>query len=153
MESQTQPIGYDDIPSASVEAQSLEAQAAAQLEAADSEAIAMLPPATSSSQRQWESFKTQTANFLDRLPQYWNQFFSQYRQPITAIALVLIAIITLRVLFVVLDTLNSIPLLRPTFELVGIAYSAWFIYRYLLKVETRQELSEQLRSFRNQVLG
>jgi hypothetical protein len=53
----------------------------------------------------------------------------------------------------VLDAINDIPLLSPVFELVGIGYTAWFVYRYLLKVETRKELGEEFKSLKGQVVG
>jgi hypothetical protein len=53
----------------------------------------------------------------------------------------------------VLDAINDIPLLAPVFELVGIGYTAWFVYRYLLKVETRKELATEFESLKGQVVG
>jgi hypothetical protein len=43
--------------------------------------------------------------------------------------------------------------LSPVFELVGIGYTGWFVYRYLLKVETRKELGEEFKSLKGQVVG
>jgi len=53
----------------------------------------------------------------------------------------------------VLDSINDIPLLAPVFELVGIGYTAWFVYRYLLKVETRKELAQEFNSLKGEVVG
>jgi CAAD domains of cyanobacterial aminoacyl-tRNA synthetase len=36
---------------------------------------------------------------------------------------------------------------------VGISYSAWFVYRYVLKEDTRKELGEGFNSLKEQVLG
>jgi len=49
--------------------------------------------------------------------------------------------------------LNDIPLVAPTFELIGIGYSAWFVYRYLLKASTRQELTNEIATLKSQVIG
>ena len=84
--------------------------------------------------------------FFAELPENISRFFQKYKQPITNILLVLAAFIALRVLFAVLAAFNSIPLLAPTFQLIGIFYSVWFINRYLLKKPNREELIEKLRS-------
>ncbi|MGL4623140.1 CAAD domain-containing protein [Chroococcidiopsis sp.] len=84
--------------------------------------------------------------FFAELPENISRFFQQYKQPITNTLLVLAAFIALRVLFAVLAAFNSIPLLAPTFQLIGIFYSVWFVNRYLLKKPNREELIEKLRS-------
>jgi hypothetical protein len=66
---------------------------------------------------------------------------------------VITAIVTVKVLLAVLDSLNGIPLVAPTFELIGIGYSAWFVYRYLLKASTRQELTSEITTLKSQVVG
>jgi hypothetical protein len=57
------------------------------------------------------------------------------------------AFVSLRVVLAVMDALNEVPLLKPTFQLIGIGYSTWFISRYLLKPSTRQELSQKWQGF------
>ena len=49
--------------------------------------------------------------------------------------------------------MNDIPLVSPTFELIGIGYSVWFVYRYLLKASTRQELTHEISTLKTQVVG
>ncbi len=58
-----------------------------------------------------------------------------------------------RVILAVLDAINDIPLAQPVLELVGISYTTWFIFRYLLKDSTRQELVAEIDSVRKQILG
>jgi len=53
----------------------------------------------------------------------------------------------------ILDAVNDVPLLAPTFELIGFGYSAWFIYRYLRTVAGRQELGNQFNHLKDEVLG
>lgn len=114
--------------------------------------LAKLPPAPQSDE-QWRRVGTQISDFLAQLPDYLGRFFNDYKQPITSIALIVAAIITVKVVLAVLDALNDIPLLTPTFELVGIAYSVWFVNRYLLKASSRQELAEEIQSLKGQVVG
>jgi len=37
--------------------------------------------------------------------------------------------------------------------LIGMGYTGWFVYRYLLKASNRQELLTEVDSFKEQVVG
>ncbi|AFZ25629.1 hypothetical protein Cylst_3486 [Cylindrospermum stagnale PCC 7417] len=104
-------------------------------------------------QEQWLKYGEQVSEFLGTLPEYVGSFFNQYKQPLVSLGLVLTAIVTVKVLLAVLDALNDLPLVAPTFELIGIGYSAWFVYRYLLKASTRQELTSEITTLKSQVVG
>lgn len=101
----------------------------------------------------WQEWVQPVTEFLAKLPDYVGNFFSSYQQPLITIGLIVSGIITVKVTLAVLDALNDVPLLSPLFEVVGIGYTGWFIYRYLLKVETRQELAQELAALKGQVLG
>jgi len=101
---------------------------------------------------QWQQMGTQVSTFLAQLPDYLGRFFNEYRQLLTTLALIVAAFVTVKVVLAVMDALNGIPLLAPTFELVGIAYSAWFVNRYLLRASNRQELSQELQALKGQVV-
>ena len=114
--------------------------------------LAKLPPAPESNE-QWRRIGAQVSIFLRDLPAYIGGFFNQYKQQITVVALFLTAIVTVKVVLAVLDALNDIPLLAPTFELIGIGYSVWFANRYLLAASKRQELSQEVNALWQQVVG
>jgi hypothetical protein len=114
--------------------------------------ITKLQP-TVQSQEQWMKYGEQVSSFLATLPEYLGTFFNRYRQPLITIGIIVGAIVAVRVVLAVLDALNDIPLVAPTFELIGIGYSAWFVYRYLLKASTRQELTSEITSLKTQVVG
>ena len=82
-----------------------------------------------------------------------SEFFKQYRRPIVTIGLIIAAIIAVKLVLALLDAINDFPLLSPTFELIGLIYSGWFLYRYLLKASNRQELLSDITAIRDQVLG
>lgn len=50
-------------------------------------------------------------------------------------------------------SVNGIPLLPKLFELVGLGYSAWFTYRYLLFKSSRQELVNDLEDLKKKISG
>ena len=114
--------------------------------------LAMLPPAPKPD-HQWQQINTQVSDFLNQLPIYLVSFFQEYKLPVISFALLVAAVGTLRIVLAVLDALDDIPLLTPTFELIGIGYTTWFIFRYLLKAVPRQELSAELSLIKKQTLG
>ena len=101
------------------------------------------------SQQIWD----RVAYFLGELPDEVDKFFANYQRPMVVVGLLLVAIIALKVLIAVVGTLNSFPLVKPTFELVGMGYTLWFVCRYLLTSVKRQELVATTRSLKEQVVG
>ena len=87
---------------------------------------------------------TQIFDFIAGLPNYVGSSFNQSKQLITSVGLIIATAIALKVVLAVMNTLNGIPLLELTFELIGIGYSAWFVSRYLLKSSNRQELAQKV---------
>jgi CAAD domains of cyanobacterial aminoacyl-tRNA synthetase len=114
--------------------------------------LPMLPPA-SEPENQLQEFGQQVSDFLAKLPENIAKFFSEYKKPIINVGLFIAAIVAVKVLMAILDAINHIPLVSPTFELVGISYSTWFTFRYLLKDSTRQELSANIESIKKQTFG
>jgi len=108
---------------------------------------------TVETQDQLRQYGEQISQFLATLPEYVGNFFNDYKQPLVSIGLILGAIVSVKVLLAVLDALNDIPLVAPSFELIGIGYSAWFVYRYLLKASTREELTSEITTLKSQVVG
>ncbi|MCV3212038.1 CAAD domain-containing protein [Plectonema radiosum NIES-515] len=122
------------------------------IEGSNPQNLPMLLPA-SEPENQLQEFGQQVSDFLANLPENIGRFFSDYKKPIINIGLFIAAIVTVKVVLAILDAINEIPLLSPTFELVGISYSTWFTFRYLLKDSTRQELSANIQSLNKQTFG
>ncbi len=93
----------------------------------------------------WWRIGSQVSVWLGQLPDYLGRLFNQYKQALISLALILAAIITLKVVLAVMDALNDLPLLVSTFKLVGIGYTVWFVNRYLLRASTRQELFQLIQ--------
>ncbi|MBE9210793.1 CAAD domain-containing protein [Nostoc sp. LEGE 06077] len=121
------------------------------LEGADTQNLPKLPPAREP-ETQWQQINRQISQLLEQLPYYLNQFWVAYKLPIITLGLVLAATVTLRVVLTVLNAINDLPLLEPSLELIGIVYSTWFVFRYLLQASTRQELWAEIRTFTSQTL-
>jgi CAAD domains of cyanobacterial aminoacyl-tRNA synthetase len=102
---------------------------------------------------QFQDIKDQVVTIVSELPVYISNFFAEYQKPIVTVGLILAGGITIKVLLGVLDALNDVPLVAPFFELVGMGYTAWFVYRYMLKASDRQELLAEIESLKEQVIG
>ncbi|ONK69054.1 uncharacterized protein A4U43_C05F18810 [Asparagus officinalis] len=49
--------------------------------------------------------------------------------------------------------IDKLPIIPSTLELIGILFSWWFIYRYLLFKPDREELSQKIRTSISDVIG
>ncbi|MBW4692435.1 MAG: CAAD domain-containing protein [Lyngbya sp. HA4199-MV5] len=114
----------------------------------------LLPPASESETgQQLKQVADRVYAFLAGLPDYLSDFFGEYRRPIITLGLIFGSIVSVKLTLALLDAINDIPLLAPTFELIGFAYTAWFIYRYLWRASNREELAASFGSLKDQVLG
>ena len=102
---------------------------------------------------QFQDIKDQVLTILSELPAYVSNFFANYQKPLVTLGLILAGGISVKVLLGVLGALNDVPLVAPVFELIGMGYTGWFVYRYLLKASNRQELLTEIDSLKEQVVG
>ncbi|MBE9032453.1 CAAD domain-containing protein [filamentous cyanobacterium LEGE 11480] len=103
-----------------------------------------------------EQVKAYAAKFLDSIGNLDNilgDFFNQYRSQLTIAGIAFGSFVGVKLTLALLAALNEIPLVQPTLELVGLGYTAWFVYRYILKADNRQELSAKYDGVKKQVLG
>ncbi|MEO1592542.1 MAG: CAAD domain-containing protein [Cyanobacteria bacterium J06632_22] len=108
---------------------------------------------TSESLEQVKQVASKVFGVLGDAPDYMVSIFGEYKRPITVIGLVLGALVMVKLTFAILDAINDIPVLAPTFELIGLGYTGWFIYRYLFTAEKRQDFVTTLNSAKDQVIG
>lgn len=110
-------------------------------------------PAAKKSEPQWQQIIRQIVEFINQLPEYLGSIFNNNKQGLITLVLILSAFVTVKVAIALLDAINDLPLLQPIFELVGLFYSIWFTFRYLIKYETRQELAQKINAFKQESLG
>ncbi|KAG6386519.1 hypothetical protein SASPL_155422 [Salvia splendens] len=63
------------------------------------------------------------------------------------------AIVAIWLASVVVGAVNSVPLLPKILELVGLGYTGWFVYRYLLFKSSRKELVEDIEEVKKKITG
>ncbi|PKU63249.1 protein CURVATURE THYLAKOID 1A, chloroplastic-like [Dendrobium catenatum] len=63
------------------------------------------------------------------------------------------AIVAVWLSSIVISAVNSVPLLPKLLELIGLGYTGWFVYRYLLFKSSRKELAEDIESLKKKIAG
>ncbi|HIK26951.1 MAG: valine--tRNA ligase [Oscillatoriaceae bacterium SKW80] len=91
-------------------------------------------------------------DFFKSWPNYFDELFAAYKSAIAIFILLVVASFLLRIGLAPVVAVNEIPLLPQTFELIGLGYSIWFIFRYLILAESRKELLETIQEFVNETL-
>lgn len=61
------------------------------------------------------------------------------------------AVVLLWLASTVVGAVNAIPLLPKLLELVGLGYTAWFVYRYLLFKSSREELLADIEELKKKI--
>ncbi|CAN8075408.1 unnamed protein product, partial [Agarophyton chilense] len=59
----------------------------------------------------------------------------------------LAALVAVTVLRAIVAAVDSIPILPGALELIGLSYTVWFFWRYVLFKESRQELLDEVEEF------
>ncbi|KAL8495000.1 hypothetical protein ACS0TY_019241 [Phlomoides rotata] len=63
------------------------------------------------------------------------------------------ALVALWLSTVLVGAVNSVPLLPKIMELVGLGYTGWFVYRYLLFESSRKELATDIEAIKKKIAG
>ena len=92
-------------------------------------------------------------DFLAKMYDYIGEFISDNEKILVNLLLAFLAVIAVRVILAVLTAINDFPLLSPLFELIGLGYTGWFVYRYLWKESNRQELKSEFNALKSQIIG
>lgn len=115
--------------------------------------ISEAPETVETSQLDVQVIKEKVLHFISDLPEIFSNFFGEYQRPLWTVVGFVLIIVTIKALVGVLDSINDIPLVESTLEIVGMGYSGWFVYRYLLRSENRQELLAKFQSWKAEFLG
>ncbi|MCO5594160.1 hypothetical protein L7F22_048183 [Adiantum nelumboides] len=63
------------------------------------------------------------------------------------------ALVALWLSSTIVSAVNSVPLLPKVLELVGLGYTGWFVYKYLLFKDSRKELVRDIEELKSKVAG
>ncbi|XP_059302805.1 protein CURVATURE THYLAKOID 1A, chloroplastic-like [Lycium ferocissimum] len=96
-----------------------------------------------------EETSVDTSEFLTELKEKWDAIEDK--------STVLLygggAIVAVWLSSIVVGAVNSVPLLPKVLELVGLGYTGWFVYRYLLFKSSRKELAEDVEELKKKIAG
>jgi|GEM_PF-1049589 hypothetical protein len=109
--------------------------------------------ATDAAGEAWASFQVKANAFLTKALQSTGTFFEQNKQLLSILGWTLLTLLGIRVVFAALDAIDDIPLVTPVLKLIGLATVAWFIWRYLLRANNRQELAQMLNGAKAELFG
>ncbi|WP_026787140.1 valine--tRNA ligase [Planktothrix rubescens] len=100
-----------------------------------------------------DSIVGQSIRILFELPEVLGGFFKQYQKPLILTGIFFVAFLTIKCFVAALNAINELPLLSTIFELIGMGYSGWFVYRYLFKASQREELGKILQELKTEFIG
>ncbi|WP_337961510.1 CAAD domain-containing protein [Nostoc sp. UHCC 0926] len=101
---------------------------------------------------EWQQVGGKLSALLEQFPNYLGRFSTEYQLPIICFATIIAATIVVKIVVAVLDVVDEIPQVNRAFELTGIGYLTWFVFRYLLKASTRQELAAQISFIQKEIV-
>lgn len=103
---------------------------------------------STSSEKEFLQAGNKISGTIKELIDVVGKFWVAYKLPLLLVGIVLGVAIFLKLSLALLDAINNLPLIRPTLELIGISYTVWFVWRYLISPSKRQELGEAITSVR-----
>ena len=112
-----------------------------------------ISPKPSPEEKPVQQWVAAVKDFLAKMFDYISEFIADNEKLLVNLLLVFLAIIAVRVTLAILAAINDFPLLSPLFELIGLGYTGWFVYRYLWKESNRQELKTEFNALKAQILG
>ena len=112
-----------------------------------------LRPAFSLGNQPWQEWLTPMVDSFAKVPEYVGRFFSEYKQPLTTLGLLILSFISVKIMIAVLGAIDDVPLLAPLLQIIGLGYTLWFTWRYLWKSSNRKELLSEFEAVKNQVFG
>ncbi|GAP94824.1 CAAD domain-containing protein [Leptolyngbya sp. NIES-2104] len=122
--------------------------------------LAANPPALTAEQQieaqrrlAWERDQAKIADFFNDPFKYVADFWQQYKPLVITLLVVGAAIFAVKVVLSLIHFVTNLPLISPLLQLIGLAYTAWFVSRYLLKAETRKELSAKVDEIKQGIIG
>ena len=91
--------------------------------------------------------------FLESPLEFLTSFWKDMRKPGTTLGLLLGLLIGFRLITVLLDTLDDIPILPGVLQLIGLGYTVWFLLNYLPQADRRQALSADIQRLWRRFIG
>merc|ERR1712187_189277 len=97
--------------------------------------------------------KYDSATSLDQILENVSDRWNKLEDKISVILYGSLALVAVYFVSVIVGATNNIPLLPELMESVGLAYTGWFVVRYLFFRSSREELVQDIEELRKKVSG
>uniref|UniRef100_A0A0D6QRL7 Cyanobacterial aminoacyl-tRNA synthetase CAAD domain-containing protein n=1 Tax=Araucaria cunninghamii TaxID=56994 RepID=A0A0D6QRL7_ARACU len=108
-----------------------------------------LPIKATSSSEETSTSSVQTEDLINDLKEKWD---AVENKP-TVLLYGGGAVVAVWLASIIVGAINSVPLLPKLMELIGLGYTGWFVYRYLLFKSSRKELAEDIEEIKKKITG
>lgn len=108
---------------------------------------------TDSAEDAWKSVQVKATAFFAEATQSTVTFFRENRRLLSTLGWTFLFFLGTRMLFAALDAIDDLPLVTPLLKLIGLATVAWFVWRYLMRANNRQELTQTLDRVKRELFG
>ena len=119
----------------------------------DQPLLTAAPSSADSAEASLNSFQTEAANFFANITDYTTTFFKENRRLLGNLGWIFLALLGIRILFASLDAIDDVPLMSSLLKLIGLVSVAQFAWRYLLRANDRQELTQKIEQTKAELLG
>lgn len=96
-----------------------------------------------------EKFRT----ILAELPTYIGKIYQNNQGAFITLGIFFGIIVALKLMVALLSAIEGIPFMASTLEIIGLGYTGWFVWRYLLHASTRDELNGDINNLKSEILG
>jgi hypothetical protein len=94
-----------------------------------------------------------SVEMLPESPNSLAQIYQNNRGAFITVGLFFGTLVTLKLILAIVAAVDTIPLFAPFFQTIGLGYTGWFVYRYLLHASTRAELGAEINMLKSKVTG
>lgn len=108
-----------------------------------------LPIRAVSSEDSTQDAAKQLEEFFDDLKVKWDRVENKTTVGIYAGG----ALVAVWLSSTIVGAINAVPLLPKLMELIGLGYTGWFVYRYLLFKSSRKELVQDIEELKGKITG
>jgi valyl-tRNA synthetase len=88
-----------------------------------------------------------------KVVQQSKSWLKDYRKPVVNLALLFLVLVGAKLTIDILWAIDSVPVLPILLKLIGLVYTLWFVYRYLLNSTSRQEFVAKFNTLKDELVG
>jgi len=95
----------------------------------------------------------QRSQQLQEVPAALRRLFRTNRKLLVTVGVILGLVLVGKLTVAMLGAIREVPFFAPTFQIIGLGYSIWFVSRYLIRKPERQSFLKKIEALRQQIVG